>query len=291
MARRHRPGLGGDPRRDRARRSRRTTSSTIRSATSSPTRRDAASATRAINLVEYSGDDEASVKAKVDALLAEIAQQARHPGRAAWPRDHLEGGRAREPVEPAQEGRRAPGQRAGAAQARALRGGHGRPAREPASVRARVPRAPRRRGPALRHVRPRRRRLPARPARARPQGPRGRSPRAAHHRRGDRARDALRGLAVGRARQGLPLRARAAPLRSGPLPRAAADQGGVRSAQPAQSRARSPPRPAHVTCSRASTARRAARSTARSPPPTARRWARSSTATATGSASTRAPTT
>lgn len=37
-------------------------------------------ATRAINLVEYSGDDDASVKVKVDALLAEIARRKGTPG-------------------------------------------------------------------------------------------------------------------------------------------------------------------------------------------------------------------
>jgi FAD/FMN-containing dehydrogenase/Fe-S oxidoreductase len=41
---------------------------------------DGADVTRAINLVEYSGDDEASVKAKVDGLLSEIARRRGAPG-------------------------------------------------------------------------------------------------------------------------------------------------------------------------------------------------------------------
>ena len=145
-----------------------------------------AETTRAINLVEYSGDDEAGVKAKVDELLAEIARRQGTAGAPHAPRDHMEAERARELVEPAKEGRGAARQRARGAQARAVRGGHGRPARASASVRARVPRAARRRGPALRHVRSRRRRLPARAARARSEGSGRRSACPAHHRRGRR---------------------------------------------------------------------------------------------------------
>src|SRR5690606_25355324 len=40
----------------------------------------AGSETRAINLVEYTGDDERAVAARVEALLAEIAQRSGSPG-------------------------------------------------------------------------------------------------------------------------------------------------------------------------------------------------------------------
>ncbi len=139
-------------------------------------------------------------------------------GHSARIRADLESRPAREPVEPAQEGRGPPRQRPGAAQAGALRGRHGGPARAPAGVRARVSRAARRRGAALRHVRPRGRRLLARAAGARLEGSRGRSARAAHHRRGRCARHPLRWPALGGARQGLSLGARAAPLRPRALP-------------------------------------------------------------------------
>ncbi len=88
-----------------------------------------AETTRAINLVEYSGDDEASVQSKVDELLRGDRSAPGDVRCAARVRAHLEAGRAREPLEPAQEGRGPPGQRPGTPQARALRRGHGRSAR------------------------------------------------------------------------------------------------------------------------------------------------------------------
>ena len=176
-----RPGIGGDPRRDgaRTRQERRHLRPGARLSGRRPAPRRPAPSTSSSTAATTTP----ACKAKVDALLAEIARRKGTPRRAARPRPHLEARRAREPLEPAQEGRRPAGQRAGAAQARALRGGYRRPAREPPGVRARVPGAARRRGPAVRHVRPRRRRLPARAARARPERPGGRGARAAHHRR------------------------------------------------------------------------------------------------------------
>ncbi len=288
VAGRDRSGLGGDSRRDgpRAREERRHLRPGARLSRGQRPRDDARHQPRRVQQRRGSQRPGQGRRAPVGDRPA--PGQRRRP---AWPRDRVEAERARELVEPSKEGRGAPGQRARAAQTGALRRGHGRPAREPAGVRARVPRVARRRGAALRHVRPRRRRLPARAARARPEGSRRRSARAAHHRRSRRSRDPLRGTALGRARQGLSLRARAAPFRPGSLPRAPADQGRVRPTQPAQPRKGRHAGGRPAPCSREWTARRGARSTGRSRPPTARRSARSSTATATASASTRAPTT
>ena len=74
----------------------------------------------------------------------------------------------------------------------------------PQRVHRRVPPNPRRRRPALRHVRPRRRRLRPRPPGPRPDrsGPRGDGP--DHHRPGRRPRGGQRWRVVGRARPGLP---------------------------------------------------------------------------------------